>query len=69
MRVEHSAAAIEASRRRLNIPADYDWSDCAGNCGDIVWHPPLDAEQAASAPFIMACSAACAMAALAAQKG
>jgi hypothetical protein len=57
-------AAIEESRKRLNIPADYEWSECAADCGDVVWHPPMNAQQAASAPFIMTCSAACAMAAL-----
>lgn len=64
MSEKHSAAAIEESRKRLNIPSDYVWSDCAAGCGDIVWHPPMDAPQAVTMPFLMTCSAACAMAAI-----
>lgn len=62
--MSRSIADIEASRTRLGIPADYQWSECAAGCGDIVWHPPMDVLQAASMPFLLACSAACATRAL-----
>jgi hypothetical protein len=62
-------ADIEASRKRLKIPADYQWSECAAGCGDVVWHPPMDAFQAATMPFVMTCSATCAMTALNQQAG
>lgn len=33
-------SVIEASRRRLRIPSDWQWFSCSNECGDIVWCPP-----------------------------
>lgn len=39
--MKRDPADLEASRQRLNIPDGWLWSECAANCGDIVWHPEL----------------------------
>lgn len=64
MSEQRSAAALEESRRRLGIPANYEWSECAGGCGDVAWHQPMDELKAKGVPFIISCSSACAMKAL-----
>lgn len=58
---ERKTADIDASRKRLNVPADYQWSECAAGCGDIVWHPPLEVLHATAKPVVIICSAECAL--------
>lgn len=53
---------IEASRQKLGIPADWSWTFCAGQCGDIVWMPPEIMDIAKVAPV---CSALCAQSVMA----
>lgn len=50
-----SEEVVEASRKRLGLPDDYEWYSCAAECGDIVWVPPGTGDQ----PIAPVCSAGC----------
>lgn len=56
-----SLEAVEASRARLGLPADWDWFPCSNNCGDIVWFGP-EMAPVGDTPVLMTCSAECAVA-------
>jgi hypothetical protein len=51
---------LAASRRRLNIPDDWVWYECANECGDIVWCAPGAIDDRMSLPVKPTCSASCA---------
>lgn len=54
---EFTEAEIEASRVRMNVPADWQWFMCANRCGEVVWVPP----DAGDLPLSIVCSDACLM--------
>jgi hypothetical protein len=68
LRPPPSAAALAESRRRNNVPADWEWHWCSNpKCSDFVWLDPsalmIRAPRGVT-PVIPVCSHACAFAIL-----
>lgn len=36
----HTVDQIEAARMRVGVPLDFEYADCAAECGDIVFFAP-----------------------------